>query len=204
MAVSRVSSFNTLRNWYSASPYWPWWDLSCWGIDSIRNSATRRPIKLQNLATNAVSNIERPSAEELRKTRVPRDGQGGQYFARVDQDDPPDPQAYAIKPWAPPMARPGSKREDPAVFAPLKLETTALVGPLCIRSEGGEKSLLADLKYAPAPEKKERVEKKPRRRAGGGGSGSGSMSWPEAAADAGWQWRSRGGGQRQRKYDAWW
>ena len=118
------------------------------------NLGDKTPDKLQNLATNAVSNIEQQSAENLRKDRVPREGRGGQYFTRVDQDDPPDPQSYAIKPWAPPMARPGSKREDPAVFAPVKLETTALVGPLCIRAEGGEKSLLADLRTRPHPRRR--------------------------------------------------
>ncbi len=162
-------------------------------LDSKLGNKT--PDGLATLATNAEANINKPSADELRKMRVPRDGQGGQYYARVDQDDPPDPQAYAIKPWAPPMARPGSKREDPAVFAPLKLETTALIGPLCIRSEGGEKSLLADLKYSPAPEKKERVRKERRPRGGGGGgSGSGSGSMMPGAGGGRMPGGSAGGG----------
>ena len=80
----------------------------------------KTPDELQDLAATAVSNIERPTFEEVKKERMPREGQGGRYFARVDSDDPPDPEVYVIKPWDQPLGRPGSKREDPAVFPPTK------------------------------------------------------------------------------------
>ncbi len=145
----------------------------------------KTPDKLQDLAATAVSNIERPTFEEVKKERMPREGQGGRYFARVDSDDPPDPEVYVLKPWDQPLGKPGSKREDPVVFAPTKLETTALTGPLCIRAEEGDKSLLADLINAPAPEIKENKEKKQRGRAGSGyysGMSGGGMSGPSGSA----------------------
>ena len=133
-------------------------------LDSQLDGKT--PDGLQSFGATAVANIERPTFEDVKKERTPREGQGGQYSARVDNDDPPDPDTYVIKPWDQPLGKPGSKREDPLVFAPTKLESTALIGPLCIRADEGEKGLLEDLENAPAPELKEKKEKKSRGRSG--------------------------------------
>jgi hypothetical protein len=135
----------------------------------------KTPDKLQSLATTAVGNIQRPTFEEVKKERTPREGKGGQYFARVQGIDPLDPLIYSIKPWDQPLGSPGSKREDPEVFPPIKLETTALTGALCLRAEEGEESLLAKLENAPAPEKKEKKVKQTRRSRGGGSGGGSAM-----------------------------
>jgi hypothetical protein len=90
----------------------------------------------------------------------------------LEVNRPPDPKIYnPDKPWDPPLGRPGSKREDPEIFPPIKLETAAITGALCVKAEEGEESLLASLENSPAPKKK---RPKTKRRTGGGEYGSSS------------------------------
>jgi hypothetical protein len=140
--------------------------------------AGRTPDKLQSLATTAVTNIQRSSAAALESERTPREGKGGRYFARVQGIAPLDPLVYSLKPWNQPLGSPNSKREDPEIFAPIKLETTPLTGALCVRAEEGEESLLAKLENAPAPEKKkEKSKDKGRKKSpGAGGLGHGDSN----------------------------
>ena len=164
-------------------------------LDSKLDGKT--PDKLQTLASTAVRNIEKPTFQDVKKERTPRDGRGGQYFTRlVDVDRPPDPTIYTPdKPWNPPMGTPGSKREDPEVFPPIKLETAALTGALCVRAEEGEENPLDELEYAPASEeRKKRPEKKKRAKRGGYGSGGSFNPYGDAGSspygDSGQQYGS--------------
>ncbi len=136
--------------------------------------AGKTPDQLQTIAANAVANIERPSADVLKAERTPRNGKGGQYFARVQGIDPLDPQNYALKPFKPPTVAPGSKREDPEIFAPIKLETSAVTGALCLKAQEGQKNALAGLEYARAPEQKKDTAKEERKKSRGSRRGSGS------------------------------
>ncbi len=135
----------------------------------------KTPDKLQELAATAVNNIERPTHDNVRKERTPREGQGGQYVARVDiARNPLVATIYQTnKPWNLPAGRPGMKREDPELFPPTKFEISAFTGALCVRSE--EEGPLADLENAPADVEKPKRVKAPRRPRGGGSGGSGSM-----------------------------
>ncbi len=132
--------------------------------------AGKTPDKLQELAVNAVRNIERSTFEEVRKERTPRDGKGGQYVARVDiARNPPDPGIYQTSiPWNTPPGKQGSKREDPELFPPIKLETAALTGALCLRSEGTNP--LDDLENAPADTERPKRVRNTRKSRGGYGS----------------------------------
>ena len=50
----------------------------------------KSPSKLRDMATSAVSHIERPSADAVREERTPRGGKGGRYDTRlVDLAPPP-------------------------------------------------------------------------------------------------------------------
>ncbi len=147
----------------------------------------KTPDGLQELAVNAVRNIERSTAEEVKKERIPREGKGGQYVARVDiARSGPDPTIYQTdRPWDLPPGKSGMKREDPQLYPPSKFEITALTGPLCVKSE--EEGPLADLEDAPADVEKPKGVKKARtgRRGSGGypgmmgpGMGGPGMSGP--------------------------
>ncbi len=84
------------------------------------NITGKTPEKLRELATTAVANIERPTFEEVKKERMPREGKGGQYDVRlgvVSGQTTPGPYELLV-PLDPPKGKPGSKREDPQLFAP--------------------------------------------------------------------------------------
>ncbi len=149
--------------------------------------SNKTPVKLKDLAANAVSHIERPTDDIVRKQRMPHDGKGGQYEARVADRGPRSPGIYETPiPWKPPAGNPGAKREDPEVFPPIHLETMAFTGALCVKNEDGEDNLIADLENAPSKERKRRPPKRRRSRGGGGGgSGSGSGMMPGGYGDDG-------------------
>ncbi len=138
-------------------------------VDTFKTSQT--PNTLKQLATDAELHINRSSSEVLRNERAPREGRGGQYAKRVEQGGIETPDAGI--PWDPPTGRPGSKRNDPKVFPPIKLETVALTGALCLKPDSDRTDLLADLENAPVQEEKKKRAKKPRAPRGGYGSGSG-------------------------------
>ncbi len=137
----------------------------------------KTPDGLQTLANTSWRALSDRRSKKSRKNARRGKDRAVSILRVSDNDDPPDPEAFVIKPWDQPLGRPGSKREDPTVFPPTKLETTALTGSLCIRADEGEKDLLADLENSPAPEKKEKKEKKKRGRSGYPGyPGAGGMA----------------------------
>ena len=125
-------------------------------LDSDLDGKT--PDSLKTLALNAVSNIERPTHQKVESDRTPRNGQGGQYFTRlIEVNRPPNPEVYsADKPWSPPLGRPGGKRVDPEIYPPIRLETAALTGALCVRPDGATAYPLDELPNAPMPEERPR------------------------------------------------
>jgi hypothetical protein len=133
----------------------------------------RTPEQLKVLAANAETHITRPTADEVRKERIPRDGKGGQYEARLEDLGDTSPAPYETRiPWKTPIGAPGSKREDPEMFPPINIETTAMTGPICLKNVDEIENPVAALDNAPSKVRKSRSTRN-RRRGGGYGSGSG-------------------------------
>jgi hypothetical protein len=140
----------------------------------------KSPEQLKQLASRAVTHINEPTAEELKKERIPRDGLGGQYELRVQEArNAADPNVYAISvPWDPPPGAPGSKREDPTYLAPIKLETVSLTGALCVKAPEDAVNPLDELENAPSKETGSRDSsrsRRDRRNSGGGYPGMPGM-----------------------------
>lgn len=132
--------------------------------------ADKTPPKLETLAVRAKEHIERPAAKELRKERTPRDGKGGQYDRRVVDLRNTLPAVYDTpNPWDAPLGETGMKREDPEVFPPAQLETTAFTGAICVNRPNmeEEENLLAQLDNAPPTDRNRRRSRDRRTRTPG-------------------------------------
>ena len=139
-------------------------------LDSALKDKT--PSELESLAATAVKHIERAATDELRKERTPRDGKGGQYDARVVDLGNTAPGIYDTpSPWDAPLGETGMKREDPALFAPIQLETMALTGAICVTKTDmeDEEDLLAQLENAPSTDRTTRRSRDRRSRTGAAG-----------------------------------
>lgn len=127
----------------------------------------KTPPELETLATSAAKHIESPTADELRKERIPRDGKGGQYESRLVDLGNTSPGTYETPiPWDAPLGETGVKRQDPEVFPPIQIETNGLTGPICVRGSE-EESLLAELDNAPRDKKRRSRGRRSRGRRGG-------------------------------------
>ncbi len=188
------------------------------GIRLESELGNQTPDQLKVLATTAETYIAEPSAEALRQARTPRDGKGGQYDKRVVDLGDINAAPYDTPiPWDPPAGDPGSKREDPATFAPIKIELTAMTGPMCVKNVDEIENPVTALENAPSKEVKKKKTTRKRRSYGyegeggmeseSGGEGSAGpgygMSGPGygMGGEEGGSRRGRGRSQQQKKIE---
>ena len=169
--------------------------LTYFGLTRKGFDTTRTPDRLANQASQARDQVHRTTWDQVKDEpeRNPR----GEYDVRVKESQQvavASPYVGEI-PWKPPLGKPGSKRVDPELLKPEKLEVVGAVGPLAVK---GGSYMLASLPDATVgtkrKKKKDKDEDKGARSGGKGKGGGGKGGGKNGAGGLGGAMGGLGGG----------
>ena len=141
----------------------------------------KTPDSLKSVAERAQQHIKRDTWDDVKGERVPPTG-----LKKIVETSrmATDPQPYWTPlPLTPPTKALHTKRRDPALYPPIKLEVVAITGAVAMKPRRGLEDLLASVANAEPPkesdqdrkrrEARKRREQDRKKRKPGGGSGGG-------------------------------